>query len=129
MVSYSEAFGRISNLSCKLYFWFQIKDLGGVPSGMVDIWESCGARPEAKATWDPRRNPNLQLDNPEPTNKRKNAAYGMRFDRMYLLGHGLKPMDFELRGLERVPRRSHFPSDHWAILGHFDLQNPDSLIV
>ena len=91
---------------------------------MLDVWQSCGARREAKATWDPRRNPNLQLDNPESTNRRFNASHGMRFDRMYVLGEGLRPIDFELRGLERVPRHPHFPSDHWAILGHFDLLNP-----
>lgn len=93
---------------------------------MVDVWEVCGARPEAKNTWDPRRNPNFQLDNPGPGNRPRS---GLRFDRMMLLGSrthvgaGLRPVDFELRGLERVPGRSHFPSDHWAILGHFDLEN------
>ncbi|VDD79721.1 unnamed protein product [Mesocestoides corti] len=107
----------------------EIHQLGGLPPGMVDVWETCGARPEAKATWDPRRNPNLSLDNPESSFSAtpKRAAYGMRFDRMYLLGGGpgrLKPVDFELRGLERVPGRSHFPSDHWAILGHFDIVPP-----
>ncbi len=96
---------------------------------MVDVWEACGSRPEAKATWDRGRNPNLSLDNPEPagSGRKRWKTYGMRFDRMYAAGgapHSLKPIDFELRGLERIPGHSHFPSDHWAILGHFDLDVP-----
>ncbi|KAM7536537.1 hypothetical protein Aperf_G00000085421 [Anoplocephala perfoliata] len=106
----------------------EVSELGGLPAGMVDIWEVCGARREAKNTWDPRRNPNIHLDNPGPGSRKPNS--GFRFDRMMLLssnrtriGAGIRPVDFELRGLERVPGRSHFPSDHWAILGHFDLEN------
>nr|CDS18311.1 traf and tnf receptor associated protein [Echinococcus granulosus] len=103
----------------------EIEELGGLPQGMVDVWEMCGARPEAKATWDPRRNPNLQLDHPQSNGPHSRPpAYGMRFDRLHVLGGGLRPVDFELRGLERVPGRSHFPSDHWAILGHFDFAPP-----
>ncbi|KAL5965792.1 Tyrosyl-DNA phosphodiesterase 2 [Taenia solium] len=103
----------------------EIKELGGLPEGMVDVWEVCGARPEAKATWDPRRNPNLQLDCPQSNGPySRPPTYGMRFDRLHVLGRGLHPVDFELRGLERVPGHSHFPSDHWAILGHFDFDPP-----
>ncbi|VDO13624.1 unnamed protein product [Rodentolepis nana] len=104
----------------------EIKDLGGLPAGMVDVWEVCGARPEARFTWDRSRNPNLSLDNCEQINTSR--FRGHRFDRMMLLrrGRSLQPIDFELRGLERVPNRSHFPSDHWAILGHFDLEPPPS---
>ncbi|KAL5106237.1 Tyrosyl-DNA phosphodiesterase 2 [Taenia crassiceps] len=103
----------------------EIRELGGLPEGMVDVWQVCGARREAKATWDPRRNPNLQLDHPQSSGPlSRPPAEGMRFDRMHVLGHGLHPVDFELRGLERVPGHSHFPSDHWAILGHFDFDPP-----
>ncbi|VDM30295.1 unnamed protein product [Hydatigera taeniaeformis] len=103
----------------------EVRELGGLPEGMVDVWEVCGARPEAKATWDPVRNPNLQLDQKESSASRSRPpAHGLRFDRMHVLGRGLHPVDFELRGLERVPRHSHFPSDHWAILGHFDFDPP-----
>nr|CDS25356.1 traf and tnf receptor associated protein [Hymenolepis microstoma] len=106
----------------------EIKDLGGLPAGMVDVWEVCGARPEARFTWDRSRNCNLSLDNHEQVDTRR--FRGQRFDRMMLLcrgGGSLRPIDFELRGLERVPNRLHFPSDHWAILGHFDLEPPSSL--
>nr|VZI02021.1 unnamed protein product [Spirometra erinaceieuropaei] len=100
----------------------EINQLGGVPAGIVDVWQAAGGRREAKVTWDPRRNPNLSLDNPTSgSGGTYRAQYGMRFDRMYAAGSGLSPLDFELRGLERVPGRTHFPSDHWAILGHFDL--------
>uniref|UniRef100_A0A0X3PLD9 Tyrosyl-DNA phosphodiesterase 2 n=2 Tax=Schistocephalus solidus TaxID=70667 RepID=A0A0X3PLD9_SCHSO len=100
----------------------EITHLGGLPAGIVDVWQSAGGRREAKITWDPRRNPNLSLDHPNSgSGSTYRAQYGMRFDRMYAAGSGLSPIDFELRGLERVPGRTHFPSDHWAILGHFDL--------
>ena len=48
-----------------------------------------------------------------------------RFDRIYLRHctpePKLKPVYFELIGLERLKTCRRFPSDHWGLLAHFDI--------
>ena len=93
----------------------QLVLIDGIPDGLYDMWEVTGKRPEAKFTWDCMRNDNLEM-----SGKFKPRA---RFDRVYL-SHcepkpKLKPVYFELVGIERLPCQ-RFPSDHWGILTHYD---------
>ncbi|GAA51609.1 tyrosyl-DNA phosphodiesterase 2 [Clonorchis sinensis] len=92
----------------------EVSQLGGLPAGLQDVWEQTGARPELKSTWDPVRNSNAGRYVPAK------HPQSHRFDRMYCCSGGyLKPIDFGLRGLERIQKYTCFPSDHWGILGRF----------
>jgi len=88
--------------------------VGGIPSGIVDIWQSTGSRPEAMYTWDTQRNDNLEFAD----NFRKARC---RFDRFYYRSSGrLDPVYFELVGLQRIDSCRRFASDHWGIMAHFN---------
>ena len=93
-----------------------MQEVGGLPDNILDLWEVTGKRPEAKFTWDLMRNDNLAWE--------KKFKPRCRFDRMFLrhpsTGSKLKPVYFELVGLERVKACKRFPSDHWGILAHFN---------
>ena len=96
----------------------QLEEIGGLPNGIIDMWEATGSRKEARYTWDTFRNDNLA----------QRWRTKLRFDRLYLRHRttekkaaALKPVYFELVGLERVPSAGCFPSDHWGILTHFDI--------
>ncbi|KAK7090724.1 hypothetical protein V1264_010485 [Littorina saxatilis] len=95
----------------------ELESIGGLPEGIVDVWEETGSRKEARYTWDTYRNDNLATDGKWRTR--------LRFDRLYLRQCSppakLKPVYFELVGLQRVPDVNRFPSDHWGILAHFDI--------
>ena len=90
--------------------------MGGLPEGILDLWEVTGKRPEAKFTWDTTRNDNLEFPG-----KFKPRC---RFDRVYMRHASgkpvIKPVYFELVGLERVASCRRYASDHWGILTHFD---------
>ncbi|CAL1538597.1 unnamed protein product [Lymnaea stagnalis] len=95
------------------------KELTGVsakPPGVYDVWECTGKRPQAAYTWDLAMNDNKLLHS--------RAQPRCRFDRLYIR-HGreyrLKPAYFELVGIQRLSSCQRFPSDHWGILGHFDV--------
>ncbi|KAF7255329.1 hypothetical protein EG68_07873, partial [Paragonimus skrjabini miyazakii] len=95
----------------------EVRELGGLPNGISDAWEASGSRPELRITWDPVRNSNAgRFSKYVP---KKSQSHGCRYDRMYWCGKRLRAVDFGLHGLERVPRCSCFPSDHWGILGRF----------
>ncbi|XP_064488702.1 tyrosyl-DNA phosphodiesterase 2-like [Ornithodoros turicata] len=92
----------------------EMQELGGVPPGFEDMWESCGRRKEATYTWDLTRNDNLIW----------NARFKprCRFDRVYLRRSKparITPAFFGLIGLERLKPHTCFPSDHWGLLCHF----------
>ena len=91
-------------------------EVGGLPENILDLWEVTGKRPEAKFTWDLTRNDNLDWEG-----KFKPKC---RFDRLYMKppsdGAKVKPVYFELIGLERLPTCKRFCSDHWGILSHFN---------
>ena len=95
----------------------QMEAIGGLPAGIVDVWEATGSRKEARYTWDMFRNDNLGHEGKWRTR--------MRFDRLFLRqcasSAKLKPVYFELVGLERLPGVQRFPSDHWGILTHWDI--------
>ncbi len=103
---------KIEIFSCLL----QLAEIGGIPDGLLDIWEVTGKRPEAKHTWDMSRNDNLEMQG-----KYKPK---LRFDRMYMRhsqpAAKLKAVYFELVGIERLTSCRRFPSDHWGILSHFN---------
>jgi len=97
-------------------FAIQLQDMEGIPAGVADVWEATGRRPEAAYTWDMQRNDNLKWS--------QRFRPRCRFDRLYYRpADMLKPVYFELIGLERLSRFDgcqRFPSDHWGILAHFD---------
>ncbi len=94
-----------------------MKEFGDIPEGIVDIWEATGCRPEVKYTWDMRRNDNIGLPG------RQKPQF--RFDRLYMrsadTGPEIKPVYFELVGVDRLRSCQRYPSDHWGILGHFNV--------
>ncbi|XP_005099468.1 tyrosyl-DNA phosphodiesterase 2 isoform X2 [Aplysia californica] len=120
------AFGRVVSLpqDCTVVFGGDLnlreKELAGdsaKPLGVYDLWECTGKRPEAKHTWDLMRNDNKQLGGKfQPR---------CRFDRLYARHSkpvSLKPVYFELVGIQRLASCRRYPSDHWGILAHFNIQ-------
>ena len=95
-----------------------MSEVGGLPEGVLDMWEVTGKRQIVKFTWEVTKNDNLEWSAP--------FRPKCRFDRMYFR-HGnkkrIKPVYFELTGLKRLSSCKRFCSDHWGILGHFDLIN------
>ncbi|WAR16190.1 TYDP2-like protein [Mya arenaria] len=94
----------------------EITEIGGLPEGILDMWEVTGKRPEAKNTWDLLRNDNLQM--PGKFQPR------CRFDRKYVRHSTpavVKPEYFELCGIERLKTCQRFCSDHWGLLTHFNI--------
>ncbi|KAL3891595.1 hypothetical protein ACJMK2_003851 [Sinanodonta woodiana] len=95
----------------------ELIEIGGIPENVYDVWEVTGKRPEAKFTWDMTRNDNLEY-----SSKFKPKC---RFDRLYIRHSKpkalVKPVYFELVGLERLKSCQRFPSDHWGLLGHFNV--------
>ncbi|CAH1797223.1 unnamed protein product [Owenia fusiformis] len=92
------------------------KEVPDIPDGIVDLWVNTGSRPEAKYTWDMTRNINLpQMQRFKPR---------LRFDRLYMRPakqkRAVKPVYFELIGLEKIHKCGRFPSDHWGLMVHFD---------
>ncbi|CAL1263402.1 unnamed protein product [Larinioides sclopetarius] len=95
----------------------ELNELGGLPVGVDDLWIACGRRKECAYTFDMTRNDNLII----------NAKFKprCRFDRVYIRHSSprqLKPSYFGLIGLERLYPHRCFPSDHWGILSHFEME-------
>ena len=106
---------NISMTTSPVLVFAQLQEIGGLPGGTCDLWMVTGHRPEAKFTWDLTRNDNLEW--PHKFKPR------CRFDRLYLRDarpSQLKPVYFELVGLERLKTCRRFCSDHWGLLAHFD---------
>lgn len=87
----------------------------GIPSGVFDLWEACGRRPEVRYTWDTMRN----------TNKEIGGRYKprMRFDRVYMCQPSdpiVTPKHFGLVGIQKVAGLQSFPSDHWGIVTYYE---------
>ena len=100
-------FGGDTNLRDK-----EVASIGGLPPGIVDMWEACGSPLDAKFSWDIGLNDNL--DWPPGRGKPK-----CRFDRLFLRrSHqaSLVPQRFEFVGKSRLPGCDRFPSDHWGLL-------------
>lgn len=107
-------FGGDTNLRDK-----EVAGMGGLPGGVLDLWEASGADPKTKFTWDVTANDNLDWTSGRFKPK-------IRFDRLFLrpaAGHAsnLSIRSFELIGKERLPSCDRFPSDHWGIMCDFDI--------
>ena len=101
------------SLTSHLWVFSQLQAIGGIPSKTCDLWEAMGSRPEAKFTWDLTRNDNLDLE----------FRARCRFDRLFMRDAqplALKPVYFELVGLERLEVCQRFCSDHWGLVAHLD---------
>lgn len=94
----------------------EVEDIGGLPQGVKDVWESCGQRKEVRYTWDMTRNDNVTWNG--------RFKPRCRFDRVYIRAAKpatMKPAFFGMVGLERLKPHRCFPSDHWGLLCHFKL--------
>ncbi|KAK3087966.1 hypothetical protein FSP39_012910 [Pinctada imbricata] len=90
----------------------ELAAVGGIPSGIVDLWEETGSRPEAKYTWDMTRNDNLTF----------NGKYKprCRFDRLYM--KSAKPMKLKPVILNLLDWKSRDSTgDFLVITGGFSL--------
>ena len=88
----------------------EVAKVGGLPSGVKDVWEDLGRREEVRYTWDLQRNSNLEW-----AGKWKPKC---RFDRVYIRSSDIKNLiadQFGLVGLEKVEGTQSFPSDHWGV--------------
>ncbi|PRD23060.1 UNVERIFIED_CONTAM: Tdp2 [Trichonephila clavipes] len=95
----------------------ELKELGGLPAGIEDLWIACGQRKECAYTFDMTRNDNLIING-----KFKPRC---RFDRAYVhhaSPRQLNPVYFGLIGLERLYPHRCFPSDHWGLMCHFEME-------
>ena len=96
----------------------ELASVGGLPGGVADVWQQCGARKEAQFTWDMQRNSNLQ------------ANFGKfrpkcRFDRIYLRDSrpaSVRATQFGLVGLQKITGTQSFPSDHWGLRARLELR-------
>ncbi|KAG8224088.1 hypothetical protein J437_LFUL001782 [Ladona fulva] len=105
---------------------------GGVPSGVDDLWEVCGSRPEARYTWDTKRNSNAQQLIAGTGAGYKGFWPRMRFDRGYIRyspKRNVVPRHFGLLGIQKVAGIQSFPSDHWGIRTWFDIRRPEDVKV
>ncbi|XP_030830225.1 tyrosyl-DNA phosphodiesterase 2 [Strongylocentrotus purpuratus] len=107
-------FGGDTNLRDK-----EVASMRGLPQGIVDQWEACGADKKTKFTWDTTTNDNLDWQSGSFKPK-------LRFDRLFqrpAAGHAtnLSISSFKLIGKERLPGCQRFPSDHYGIVCDFDI--------
>lgn len=89
----------------------EISSIGGLPNGVIDVWEATGKKPECNYTWDMLRNDNLTIQS-----KFKPRC---RFDRIWVRDSKpshLIPSTFNLVGIQRLKPHVCFPSDHWGLL-------------
>ncbi|CAL1280482.1 unnamed protein product [Larinioides sclopetarius] len=95
----------------------ELIQLGGLPAGIEDLWISFGSKKECEYTFDLAQNDNLVMD--------VEVQPRCRFDRIYVRHSSprqFKPTYFGLIGLERLSLEECFPSDHWGILSHFEVE-------
>ncbi|XP_065344528.1 tyrosyl-DNA phosphodiesterase 2-like [Cloeon dipterum] len=103
---------------------------GDIPSGAVDLWEACDKRDTCKYTWDSSRNSNIQLGSfSQGSSSRQPYKPRLRFDRAYLgtcKGNSNRPLavHFGLVGIEKVPNRQCYTSDHWGLQVQFTINKP-----
>ncbi|XP_057291082.1 tyrosyl-DNA phosphodiesterase 2-like isoform X1 [Hydractinia symbiolongicarpus] len=89
----------------------EIKELGGLPAGVLDSWVVNGSKPNVRFTWDLMQNDNLQFAG--------SSQPRARYDRMFFKAAEDKEVQctsFLLVGMERIEACRKFPSDHFGIL-------------
>ncbi|RWS22985.1 hypothetical protein B4U80_02823 [Leptotrombidium deliense] len=99
-----------------------LKSLGGLPNGVVDVWQATGCRKECEYTWDMTRNDNLEWR----SSGKKGMPPRCRFDRIFFRDSRpsrLFPLYFGLIGIERLKPFVCFPSDHWGLFSQFGLSS------
>ncbi|MBN3295344.1 TYDP2 phosphodiesterase, partial [Amia calva] len=98
---------------------WEVGKLGGLPTGVCDVWEYLGKLEVCRYTWDNKINDN------------KDTSYcaRLRFDRIFLRpakeGAQIAPQHMDLIGLERLPC-GRFTSDHWGLHCGFTVQTQTS---
>ncbi|CAB3983924.1 Tyrosyl-DNA phosphodiesterase 2 [Paramuricea clavata] len=96
----------------------EVNAVGGVPSGILDAWASCGSALITKYTWNMAENNN--------NGKAYQRPPKLRFDRIFVRpakeAKAIKPSTFSLVGKERLKGCKRFASDHWAIWLEFSIQ-------
>jgi len=97
----------------------ELQKIGNIPNGICDLWIETGKQKECEYTWDMNRNTNNYFS---PDNFRPRA----RFDRLYFRSSKkteikFQPINFELKGLEKLSSIQRFCSDHWAIQAYFKI--------
>ena len=89
----------------------EVSAVGGVPSGVLDAWASCGSVLTTKYTWNMAENDNNGNAYQKPPK--------FRFDRIFIRpakeAKTIKPNTFALVGKERLRGCNRFASDHWGI--------------
>ncbi|KAJ7991941.1 hypothetical protein DPEC_G00289080 [Dallia pectoralis] len=92
----------------------EVVKVGGLPSGVCDVWERLGKQEHCRYTWDTKAN----------SNKSVPYVSRCRFDRIYLRpakegpGSQMTPDHMALLGLEKLDC-GRYTSDHWGIYCSF----------
>ncbi|XP_071942489.1 tyrosyl-DNA phosphodiesterase 2-like [Antedon mediterranea] len=92
----------------------EVKSIGGLPGGIVDLWEMFGSPEESRYTWDVKRNNNLDW---QFASKPR-----IRFDRLFLKQAKQQQVHlqtFKLIGDQWISTVERFPSDHFGIYCEF----------
>ena len=84
------------------------------PQGIKDAWTAAGAANATKYTWNMVVNDSLNF---EGASFKPKCRYDM------LWARGLRCVSFELVGDQRLSDELKFPSDHFGILGHFEIED------
>ena len=102
----------------------ELREIGGIPDGVVDLWEAGGSEDRYKYTWDMTRNDNLKFSCGNGKFKPQ-----CRFDRLYLrnptssTSSRLRLEKFANFGYKRISNGNGvFPSDHWAISAQLKIE-------
>ncbi|KAK1804945.1 hypothetical protein P4O66_019312 [Electrophorus voltai] len=86
----------------------EVAKVGGLPSGVTDVWEELGKPEHCRYTWDTKMN----------SNKGVSYVSRCRFDRIYLrpatTGPRMSPEHMTLIGMEKLDC-GRYTSDHWGI--------------
>ncbi|KAI4897801.1 hypothetical protein NFI96_021946 [Prochilodus magdalenae] len=86
----------------------EVAKVGGLPAGVMDVWEELGKQEHCRYTWDTK------------TNSNKDVSYvsRCRFDRIYLRSAKAEPRmtpeHMALVGMEKLDC-GRYTSDHWGI--------------
>ncbi|XP_063407239.1 tyrosyl-DNA phosphodiesterase 2-like isoform X2 [Mytilus trossulus] len=101
-----------------------IREMKGLPKGVLDLWIETGRNKDTQFTWDTSINTNLKFA------ENQDFKPKIRFDRIYMRHPKtepvISPVSFQLIGQEKIPTCDCFPSDHWGILVHFDINKSNT---
>ncbi|MCJ8749623.1 hypothetical protein PDJAM_G00178420 [Pangasius djambal] len=90
----------------------EVTQVGGLPPGVIDVWEELGKQEHCRYTWDTKLN----------SNKGVSYISRCRFDRIYLrpakTGAKVSPEHMALVGMEKLDC-GRYTSDHWGIYCSF----------